>query len=216
MAISVWMLLVMLIGGRLAVSFTTNWLSRRSATALPASFGRFDRFTVLLSLAALTSWVALPESGLTVGLCFVGALVQFMRLARWRGWAAFAEPLVAILHVAYLFVPVGLLAIAAAGAGFIGQTAALHLLTVGVIGTMTLAMMTRATRGHTGNALEASVTTTAIYLCVTFSALVRPAADLLPDRYLAVLTVSAALWITAFGLFLIEYAPMLLQPRRSE
>ena len=215
MAISVWLLLVTLVGGRLAVSFTNNWLSRRGVSALPASFGLFDRFAFLFSLAALASWIALPGSGLTLATCGAAGLVQLWRLSRWRGWTTFAEPLVAVLHVAYFFVPLGFLTIAASAGGFIGQTAALHVLTVGVIGTMTLSVMTRVTRGHTGNPLHAGGLTTSIYVCIALSALVRPLADFLPDRYVGVLGLSALLWIMAYTLFLAEYAPMLLRPRRQ-
>jgi uncharacterized protein involved in response to NO len=78
---------------------------------------------------------------------------------------------------------------------------------------MTLGVMTRATRGHTGRALTASGMTVAIYGSMLAAAVLRVAAGLFALAYVSLLELSAFAWILAFLLFLIEYAPMLVGPR---
>lgn len=113
----------------------------------------------------------------------------------------------------YAFVPLGLIAIALAALGVIQPVSALHVLTVGVIATMMLAVMTRATRGHTGRPLTATKLTMASYLSLFAAALARPLADL--TAWPHVMEASGALWILAFALFILEYGPMLILVRRK-
>jgi uncharacterized protein involved in response to NO len=122
-----------------------------------------------------------------------------------------------ILHVGYAFVPLGALALGAAilWPAIIAPTAALHAWTTGAMGTMTLAVMTRATLGHTGRSVSAASSTNVIYGAVLCAALARVAAPLLPGMYYEALTVAAIGWIVAFGGFVIVYGPMLLRPRAS-
>lgn len=120
-----------------------------------------------------------------------------------------------MLHLGYAWVPVGLLLLGIAGLwpAALPATAALHALTAGAVGTMTLAVMTRATLGHTGRALTAGPGTAAIYTLVTAAAVGRVASPLLPDAYLALLAASGLCWVAAFGLYVALYGPMLLAPR---
>jgi len=78
---------------------------------------------------------------------------------------------------------------------------------------MTLAVMTRATLGHTGRELRAGIGTTAIYLLVTAGAALRVAAPWLPFDYLLLIQIAGAFWGGAFLLFLAMYGPKLLGPR---
>jgi uncharacterized protein involved in response to NO len=137
------------------------------------------------------------------------------RLLRWHGLATREEFLLLILHIGYgwLVIGVALLGIACLSPT-IPLTAALHALTTGTIGTMILAVMTRATRGHTGRPLAADRTTGIIYLLVLLASGARVAAgfDL---WYPALLDFSAVLWIAAYTLFAAAYWPMLTQPRRQ-
>ncbi len=214
LAILGWLMLITLIGGRLAVSFTHNWLSRRGVVARPESFGRYDRVAIVLTLGALVAWVMWPTGPVTASLCGLAALVQLGRLLRWRGWLAWREPLVWVLHTSYLFIPLGLASLTASGLGWIGPVTALHVLTVGAITNMTFAVMTRASRGHTGRPLAASAATAAAYLALIGSAIVRPLVDFLPGLYLEVLAASGLLWFLAFSIFIAEYGPMLVTRRK--
>jgi len=212
--ILIWIMLISLIGGRLATSFTRNWLARRGETRFPASMGRFDLVTLIFGLVALVSWVAWPESPATGVVCVVGGMLHAFRLMRWRGWTVWREPLVLVLHTSYAFVSLGFITAGAAAFGLIGTVSALHVLTVGAIGGMTLAVMTRASRGHTGRPLTASPATTTAYAALIIAGLLRPFAEFIPDAYSDLLSLSGLLWVVAFALFVLEYGPMHIGPRR--
>jgi len=209
--------LIMLVGGRVTPSFTHNWLKREGSAKLPAPLGRFDMAAMAIAAAALLSWIAAPDWIGAGVLLIIAAVVQATRLGRWAGERTWREPIVFILHVGYAFVPLGALALGVAivWPAIIAPTGALHAWTTGAIGTMTLAVMTRATLGHTGRAIEAQPPTIVIYGAILFAALTRVAAPLLPGIYFPLLTAAAAGWIVAFGGFVIVYGPMLVRPRAS-
>ena len=209
-------LMISLIGGRIIPSFTRNWLAKQGVkTGLPTQPGRFDIFVIAATAFALVSWVAAMPDALTTGLLLVSAaILQALRLARWSGLRTVRDPLVAILHVGYAWVPAGLLLLGFSLIGtVIPRTIALHALTAGAMATMILAVMTRATLGHTGRELHADKGTVGIYLLVTAGTALRVAAPLLPFDYLLLIKVAGALWGGAFLLFLGLYGPKLLGPR---
>jgi len=210
----VWVLIGM-IGGRVVPSFTRNWLAKRRETALPAPFGQIDRVALATLPLALAAWVAVPDGSVSGGLLALAGAATLLRLARWRGLATTAEPLVAILHLGYGWLGVGLLLL---GLGIllpdsIGRLATLHALSAGAIGTMTLAIMTRATLGHTGRDLTADGLTIVLYGLVQAGAFLRVVAPVLPVEYEHALTLAALLWGGAFVLFVWRYGPMLLATR---
>jgi uncharacterized protein involved in response to NO len=209
--------LIMLIGGRIIPSFTHNWLSKRKSPRLPVSFSRFDMFVLAVSAVALVSWIGWPTASATGQLFVIAAIAQTMRLWRWEGVRTWGEPLVLILHLGYAFVPLGFLlgGIAILLPQLLAGTAALHCWTVGAVGTMTLAVMTRATRGHTGHGLEASKLTVAIYGAILAAAILRIGAGIFAQAYLGLVEGAAVAWMLAFGLFLFEYGPMLLRPHQQ-
>jgi uncharacterized protein involved in response to NO len=176
-------------------------------------FSRFDNFSLVTLLLALVGWVALPENAWSAALAAVSAVLHLLRLLRWQGWRTTNEPLLLVLHLAYAFVPIGMMCVALAGWGLLPHPSALHVLTVGAIGNMTFAVMTRVSLGHTGRTLTASATTRFAYAALLLAAVLRPFAELLPDMYELVLSGSAVCWLTAFGLFLVHYAPILWSPR---
>ncbi len=212
-AVAGYVALILIIGGRIIPSFTRNWLAQRGAQAMPVPYRRFDMGVIGVSAAVLGLWALAPESGLLLPAALVAAALNVARLARWRGLACRAEPLLLVLHISYAFVPLGFLAIAAAQAGAILPASALHVLTVGVIAPMMLAVMTRATRGHTGRALTTSRWTTLSYLCLFAAAIARPLADLTGG--MGLMEAAGGLWIAAFGIFVAEHAPMLARQRRK-
>lgn len=212
-AVAGYVALILIIGGRIIPSFTRNWLAQRGVQAMPVPYRRFDMGVIGVSAAVLGLWALVPEAGLLLPAALAAAALNVARLARWRGLACRAEPLLLVLHIAYTFVPLGFLAIAAAQAGAILPASALHVLTVGVIAPMMLAVMTRATRGHTGRALTASRWTTLSYLCLFAAAIARPLADLTGG--MGLMEAAGGLWIAAFGIFVAEHAPMLTRQRRK-
>ncbi len=207
LGVAVALLLITLVGGRIVPSFTRNWLVKRDNTRLPASFGAVDRVALAATAAALVAWVLAPGSTPTGGLAALAAAALALRLVRWRGVDTGGEPLLWILHVGYAWLPVGFALLALATlADALPPSAALHALTAGAMGTMTLAVMTRATLGHTGRPLTAGAGTTAIYLLVVAAVVLRIAAGLGPMPYLALLAASGTAWVMAFALFVALYA----------
>jgi len=213
-AISIYVMLIIQVGGRVTPSFTRNWLAKHGATRLPAPFGRLDLASMLVALAALVLWCIMPDSLVTAAASVIAAGVHFVRLQRWRGWQVLEEPLLWALHVAYLFVPLGLIAIALSAMGWIAQASTLHVFAVGAIGNMTFVIMARASLGHTGRQIAASPHITLALFAMIMAAVVRPFAEIVPEGYHVLLAVAGIAWLTAFGLFLLEYGPMLLAPRR--
>jgi uncharacterized protein involved in response to NO len=216
-AIAATIMLVVLIGGRIVPSFTQNWLSRENPGKLPKSADRVDNALVLAAAAGALAWVIAPEALASAVLLLIAACAQFFRLARWVGWRARRDPLVLVLHVAYAFIPLGFVlnACSALRPDVVAPGAGVHAWTIGAVGGMILAVMTRATLGHTGRALKASRTTIFIYAAITTSALARIAAAMAPQWTIALLYLAAAAWIVAFAGFAVSYGPMLSKPRRK-
>jgi uncharacterized protein involved in response to NO len=212
-AVAVLVALIGLVGGRIIPSFTRNWLAKAGAKRLPAPFGRFDIAAMVVLIVTLAAWAVLPGELPTALAAGLAALLQLVRLWRWRGLATLEEPLLLVLHLAYLFIPLGLLGAVLETAGWLSNASILHIFTVGVIGAMTLAVMTRATRGHTGRKLAASTVTSLSYLALLLAAVLRPFAELLPTHYHLLLEAAGACWIVAFALFVCEYGVMLVRPR---
>jgi uncharacterized protein involved in response to NO len=212
-AIAVYICLIALVGGRIVPSFTRNWLAKAGVRHLPAPFGRYDATAMIVLVVTAVCWTAQPQAPLAAGLAALSAALHLVRLWRWRGLDAVAEPMLLVLHVGYLFVPLGLAAVGLAALGALSMISALHLLTVGAIGIMTLAVMTRATMGHTGRPIQASKVTVAAFVAIVIAAAIRPVADLLPHQYIPLLAISGSAWIIAYLLFCIDYAPMLLGPK---
>jgi uncharacterized protein involved in response to NO len=208
-------LLLTLIGGRIVPSFTHNWLARQGARKLPAQLDRFDQATIAVTIITLAAWVVLPMTPTSGSALALSGTLQAMRLARWTGYRSFREPLVLILHVGYAFIPIGLLLLGAAAFDLLPATAGIHAWTVGAIGTMTLAVMTRASLGHTGHDLSASPATQLIYGLVVIAACTRIAAVLATSWTMPLLELAAISWAGAFLGFAIVYGPLLWRRRRS-
>jgi uncharacterized protein involved in response to NO len=207
---------ITLIGGRIIPAFTTNSLRRRGAGGLPHSLPALDGAAVLLMAGLAAGHWLLPASpGLGV-LALAAAAAQGLRLARWRPWTARGEPLLAVLHLGYGWLVLGL---ALEGAALLSQGAwlpassALHAETAGAIGTMLMAVMSRAGLGHTGRALRAPPAVIAAYALLSAGALLRVAGPLAGQATLALLALSGLAWALAWAIFAAVYAPILTRPR---
>lgn len=206
--------LVCLIGGRIVPSFTRNWLARRDAGRLPVPFNRFDAVTMAAGVCAMVAWVVGPSGHLTAAALGVAGVLHVVRLARWAGDRTVSDRLVLILHIAYAFVPVGFLLAALAALDLVASSAGIHAWTGGAIGSMTIAVMTRASLGHTGQALSASIATQFVYASIVIAALARVCAALEPAHSVPLLTVAGVAWAAAFLGFALVYAPLLCRVRK--
>jgi uncharacterized protein involved in response to NO len=204
--------LILLIGGRVVPSFTHNWLAKQGTTTRPAPFGRFDGAVIMLSALALVAWIAAPEKSWTGAALLAAGIANLWRLARWRSWTTLSDRLVLVLHAGFLFAALGFLfaGVHALWPDLVASPAAgVHVWAVGGVGTMTLAMMTRATLGHTGHDLVASRATQFVYLGVVVAMLARVMMEFLPALMLPLLYGAAASWVIAFAGFAFVYGPML-------
>lgn len=208
------LMLIMIIGGRIIPSFTRNWLNRRGPGRLPVPVDRLDLSAMGVSGMALASWVVVPNEPATAVLAVAAFTFNLYRLSRWAGERTLADPLVLVLHVSYAFVPLGflLIALSIVRADVMAASAAQHAWTAGAIGMMTLAVMTRASLGHTGQRLAASTPVTLIFVAAFLGAVARVAAGIpgLRDQALAT---GAVLWVAAFAGFVAVFAPLLMKRR---
>ncbi|WP_189438271.1 NnrS family protein [Pseudovibrio japonicus] len=217
LGISTMVLMVGLIGGRIIPSFTRNWLVKQGSKDLPVGpMQLFDKVCLLFLLIALLIWTALDEHWLAGVMLVAAGLLHFARLARWKGLHTFREPLVLVLHASYLFLPTGLLVLGLAilAPSLLDLAGAQHLLMAGVMGMMTLAVMTRSTLGHTGQDLTASRSTTFLYCAMAASVLFRFAAGFAPDLAMRFYDASALAWILAFAVYVWTYGPLLAMTRK--
>lgn len=210
------LVLLMLIGGRVIPSFTRNWLARREAGMMPKSFDRYDMITIAASAVALLLWTVFGSAPfLGAGFALLG-IAHFVRLGRWAGHRVLTNPLLLVLHVFYAFVPLGLLTLAA---GMLldspaVNTGALHVFGIGAAGGMTLAVMVRASLGHTGRALASDRALNLAMVAAILSVTLRLVGAIWPQLDWAI-TGSALTWIVAFGVFGFRVGPWLIAPRAS-
>jgi len=209
------LMLIGFVGGRIVPSFTRNWLVKQDPAAeTPAPFGWIDRAAIAFSLLALLFWVLAPQSTLCAVLAIIAGMAVAMRLYRWRGEKTWAEPLLAVMHLAYGWLAFGFLLLGLDHfLPVLPPSTAVHALTVGAIGTMTLAMMTRVALGHTGRPLAAGPATRIIYTLITLAALLRLFAPFAGGGYFGALVAAGAAWCGAFGCYLLFYTPVLALPR---
>lgn len=199
LGIAILVFLIMLIGGRIIPSFTRNWLVKQGSTRRPVPFNRFDAFAILAGVVALVVW-CLGIEGLTsaILLGFAGTM-QAARLARWQGVMTWRSPLLLMLHIAYAFIPLSLAAAALSALGILSAAATLHLFGAGAIGTMTVAVMIRATLGHTGRALEAGPVAVFAFAALLLAVLLRFGAELAGDGRNALVLAAGVVWVGSFA-----------------
>lgn len=210
-------MLVTLIGGRIVPSFTRNWMAKRKLTPEPAPPGRFDLATLVTTGIALLFWLVWPTERTAGAALMIAGVLNLCRLARWRGWMTAAEPLVLVLHAGYLWLATALTLIGASVTAptYAPYAAGVHALTAGAFGVMTLAVMTRASLGHSGRPLTATAPISAIYILANVAAALRTASPFFPDVDKPLLAAAAIAWSGAFALFAIVYAPLLLGSRKQ-
>ncbi|HEY5167279.1 MAG TPA: NnrS family protein [Pseudolabrys sp.] len=207
-AIAAVIALIMLIGGRIVPSFTNNWLTRNNPGRLPVPFARFDMGTIAASAVALLAWIAAPAHTVSGALLLIAGVLQAVRLARWAGERTLADRLVLVLHIGYAFVPLGFLLIGASiWSDAVPASAGMHAWSAGAFGLMTLAVMTRATLGHTGQPLAAGPVTQAIYGFVLLAAVLRIVAAFAGSMLM--LEIAGVAWIAGFTCFVLVYGPLL-------
>ena len=214
-AVGLVLVLLVVIGGRIVPAFTGNALRRAGSNAMPVTRGWLEVVAIgSVALIALCD-LFLPDSRVAGILAGIAAVAHALRLAGWHSFRIRGEPILWVLHVAYAWVPVGLALKAFWLLGDAGWAAKWqHALTYGAFATMILAVMTRASLGHTGRPLVVTRAISGAYILLTAGALLRVFGGAwTPDYYLPTLTVSGLAWVLAFLIFVWVYVPILMSPR---
>lgn len=199
------------IGGRVIPLFTRT-ATRRSKVR---NIAWLDHLA-LTATGALVVAVAAGATGfVTAAAATFAGVTNLARMTTWGTRAALRLPMVFILHVGYAWIGAGQLLVAGAAAGLpIPAPTALHALTIGVIGTMTLGMMARVTLGHSGLPVVASRTTVLAFSLMVLATLARLATLVLPAEFrLTSLMSSGTAFALAFTLYALVFARILVRPR---
>jgi len=213
LAVHVILVLITIIAGRIVPNFTANWMRARGHTRLPRAGTPLDLPTVIATVAYGLAFAAAPGSNVAGVLALAAALAHGLRLAQWRGLATTGEPLLFVLHVAYMWFPIGYLLSAAVVFTPTLPLAAMHALTMGAIGSMILAVTTRVALAHTGRKLHAARLTVGAYFLLTAAVVVRIAGGVAGSAYLSLIDLAAGGWILTFAIFTWVYWPVLTGPR---
>ncbi len=202
-------LIEMIVGGRVVPGFTANAIPGvRQYRAAWLHRGAF-----LLAAAAFASDVfRLPS--LWIGAVAIAAgLVVGVQALGWNPLAARSRPMLWVLHLAYAWIPIGLVLLGLAAMGVVPRSAAIHALAVGSMGGLIIGMITRTALGHSGRPVQAGRAEVVMYLLVAAAAVIRVAGSLIPAVYLPAMTAAGVAWSAAFAMYAIVYAPVLTCPR---
>ena len=208
-------ILIVVVGGRIIPAFTRSGFSRHGIAVEIAVSSSLEALAIGTILLVLVVDLVAPQSVLNGVVALAAAAIQGARLLQWKGHRALRDPLIWVLHLGYAWLVIGL---ALKGLWLVAAVPFaekwLHALTVGAFATMILAVMTRASLGHTGRSLIATAPIAAAYLLISLAAVIRvfgPA--FAPSAYDTVVLAAGACWICAFTIFLLVYTPVLMRAR---
>lgn len=210
LALDVVLFIMVVMGGRVIPMFTNNGVPGAGATR-HALVEKVALGTVILLFAA--DLLQLPQTVIAM-IALLSALAHGVRLYLWKPWRTLATPLVWILHTAYAWIVVHLALRGLSALELMAGPYAIHALTVGAVGGLTLGMMTRTARGHTGRPLIADGFELTMFLMIQVAAVVRVFGGIAsPGLYMGSVQLSGLLWAAAFGLYAVRYWPVLTRPR---
>ena len=204
------LMVVSVMTGRVVPMFTRN-----VTPGLVINTSRsFELGLLAVTGVTLLLWVGAAPAALVAAACAITAVLHAIRLYRWSPWVTLKRPILWILHLSYLWMPIGFAMLAGAELGWMRTTFAIHALTVGVIGGLIIGMLTRTARGHTGRPLQASRGETVAYALVLLATVIRAVVPaLVPAWYPRAIEISATFWALAFAIYLVIYTPWLLRSR---
>ena len=210
LALHLYLLLSVFIGGRVIPAFTRNSLNGISLHSVKVLEKGVLAVSILwLGVESLRFWLPNLET-VAAGLALLAAGLHSLRWIAWKPWKSLHKPLLMVLPLAYFWMLIGL-----ALRGLWGyNTIVTHFFAVGVMGGLMHGMMTRVALGHTGRPLNASGLTITGYICLQFALLSRTIGIVFwPELYLTLLYLTGGAWCLAFALYTVEYLPILLQAR---
>lgn len=204
------MLLIAIMAGRVVPFFTERGVGGTGLKLSPW----LERLAIASLIVYALAELLLPNSATGMWLAGLAFMVNALRWLSWQDRRLWRIPMLWVLHLAYAWLVLSLLFSVLAHLAWIPAIVEIHAFTVGTLGMITLGMMCRVSLGHSGRPIEASKLTTLAFVCLLLAALVRVVGGLFAGSgYSDSIVVSAILWLVAFGLFVIEYMPILIKSR---
>jgi uncharacterized protein involved in response to NO len=213
--LSVYILLITATASKIIPSFTNNWLAQTGRSRLAPTNRMVDRFVLVATFLAAMIWTFEPFWALTGITALVAASLHLVRAARWFRPIILRSSMITAMQLSYGFVAIGMLGIAATGFGMLGPLAAIHLLAIGAVTGMMLAIMMRSIALHTGQNEKRSRFQRLPVPLLLIAACLRITADLIPGFHAPFTTTSGLFWIAAFVLFLSDNARLLCHVQRQ-
>ncbi len=206
--------IIAVLGGRITPAFTRNAMTRAGVeTGLPRSHPVLDATGIATAILLPLAIAYSAPDVMSAALAMIAGIAQAARLAGWRSLWTLSQPILWSMHLGFAMLSAGYLSLGFAYLGLFSEVAAVHLLGIGAIGGMTLAVMSRAILGHAGKPLIAPRPITLAYALIAAAALLRAVGSLAGmDWYNSAMLISGGLWIAAFTLFVAVYLPVILEP----
>ena len=203
-------LLIVIMGGRVIPFFTERALPGIAIKRRPM----IEWLAPLTAIAFMIAELLFPNSRLAGALAGLAGIINGARVISWYRHRYWKVPLLWVLHLGYGWIVVGFFLRAAASLGLIAAQFTIHAFTVGGIGVLTIGMMARVSLGHTARPLKVGSSIAVAFALVNFAAVLRGLLPSIFPLWLSQLVIlSGILWIAAFLVFVIVYAPILTQPR---
>jgi len=210
-ALAVFAVMIAIVGGRIVPAFTLGGMRMAGHPVVITPAPRLDGIALAFLAAAMLAWAIDLHGPLVAAVAGGATIANAWRLARWQGWRSFGVPLVAVLHLGYAWLVVALALIALAALDVVAPASVTHALGSGAVGTMVLAVMSRAALGHTGRELVAGWPMVLAYGLVVVGAALRVASAALGWPLL--IMPSGVSWSAGFAMFVVVYTPILLRAR---
>lgn len=204
------LLLLTLVSGRVLPFFAEKAVEG----AKPRNSKQRELWVFLTLIAWILVDLIFPDPWLLAVLAVGVATTQLWRLFDWHHPGIWHTPILWVLYTGVAWMIMGFSLKAAASLGLFPDNLAIHALTSGAVGVLTLGMMARVALGHTGRPLQPSRLVEISFLILNLAILIRVFAPFLFAELNSVwLMVSGGLWILCFLLFTLHYLPILIRPR---
>ena len=209
-ALDLVLFVMVVVGGRVIPMFTGNAVAGASPKRVPW----LEKIALGSVIAMIGADAAVLPGSALAALAGVAAVAHAARLLLWQPWGTLARPILWILHASYGWIVAHLALRCLAAVDLVPTSIAAHALTVGAIGGLTLGMMTRVARGHTGLPLATSTAELLAYAGIQLAAFSRVFVPLImPQWHLAAVVGSGLAWSAAFTIFTVAFWPVLVRPR---
>ncbi len=211
--VGITMVFIAIIAGRVVPFFIRGGLSG----ANPISWPVVDKVSLFSIVGLMILKPFYPET-IAYPLCLaLAAVANTTRIIGWYCKGVIKVPLLWVLLAGYSWMIIGITLELLAIYGLALPQLALHSITVGAIGVITLGMMSRVALGHTGRSLMASKSVTIAFVIINLAVFFRVIVPLFfPSLYGDCLAMASGLWVLAFLIFVVYYTPILLRKRVDE